>query len=250
LQGVFGSANKRALTQYSTLVKETNDLGDWAKELSHDQIKAEVAEMKQLVQADQLTLDAALPKMFALTREAATRALGMRHFDVQLVGGAVLHQGKIAEMSTGEGKTLVATLPAALNALAGRGVYVVTVNDYLAKRDRDWMAPVFEYLGLSVGAIQSNMGPQQRKPEYACDILYGTNNEFGFDYLRDNMKSSPAEQVQKRLSYAIIDEVDSILVDEARTPLIISGAPEGKAEKFLMADRIARQLREGEHFEV
>ena len=163
LQGVFGSANKRMLSQYNPLVKATNDLGDWAKDLSHEHIKAEVAEMKELVQAGKLTLDDALPKMFALTREAGTRTMGMRHFDVQLIGGAVLHQGKIAEMSTGEGKTLVATLPAALNALSGKGVYVVTVNDYLAKRDRDWMAPVFEYLGLTVGAIQGSMPPQLRQ---------------------------------------------------------------------------------------
>jgi preprotein translocase subunit SecA len=153
-------------------------------------------------------------------------------------------------MSTGEGKTLVATLPAALNALAGRGVYVVTVNDYLAKRDRDWMAPIYEYLGLTVGAIQSQMSPQERHGEYACDILYGTNNEFGFDYLRDNMKWRPDDQVQKNLYFAIVDEVDSILVDEARTPLIISGAPEGTSERFLTADRICRQLKPEEHFEI
>ena len=250
LQGVFGSANKRMLSQYNPLVKATNDLGDWAKDLSHEQIKAEVAEMKELVQAGKLTLDDALPKMFALTREAGTRTMGMRHFDVQLIGGAVLHQGKIAEMSTGEGKTLVATLPAALNALSGKGVYVVTVNDYLAKRDRDWMAPVFEYLGLTVGAIQGSMPPQLRQQEYNCDITYGTNNEFGFDYLRDNMKWRAEEQVQKSLNFAIVDEVDSILVDEARTPLIISGEGEGTTDRFVMADRIARQLKVDEHFEV
>jgi preprotein translocase subunit SecA len=250
LQGVFGSANKRALTQYNPIVKATNELGEWAKELSHDQIMAEVAEMKELVQADKLTLDDAMPKMFALTREASSRVMGMRHFDVQLIGGAVLHQGKIAEMSTGEGKTLVATLPAALNALSGKGVYVVTVNDYLAKRDRDWMAPVYEYLGLTVGAVQGSMPPQLRKQEYNCDITYGTNNEFGFDYLRDNMKWNAEEQVQKRLNFAIVDEVDSILVDEARTPLIISGEGEGTTDRFVMADRIARQLKEDQHFEV
>ncbi len=202
------------------------------------------------MQSGEKTLDDVLPQMFALTREAATRALGMRHFDVQLIGGAVLHQGKIAEMSTGEGKTLVATLPAALNALTGRGVYVITVNDYLAKRDRDWMAPVYEYLGLKVGAIQSQMPPHLRQEEYACDITYGTNNEFGFDYLRDNMKWRAEEQVQKRLTYAIVDEVDSILVDEARTPLIISGEGEGTTERFVFADRVARQLKPEEHFEI
>ena len=250
LQGVFGSANKRALTQYNPIIKSVNDLGDWAKDLSQEQIQGEVAEMKKQVQADELTLDDALPKMFALTREAASRAMGMRHFDVQLLGGAVLHQGKIAEMSTGEGKTLVATLPAALNALSGKGVYVVTVNDYLAKRDRDWMAPVFEYLGLTVGAVQGNMPPQLRREEYECDITYGTNNEFGFDYLRDNMAGQVADMVQRGHYFAIVDEVDSILIDEARTPLIISGEGEGTTDRFVMADRIARQLKEDEHFEV
>ena len=250
LQGVFGSANKRSLTIYNPLVKSVNDLSDWAKDLSQEQIQAEVAEMKAQVQADELTLDDALPKMFALTRESSWRTLSLRHFDVQLIGGAVLHHGKIAEMSTGEGKTLAATLPAALNALSGKGVYVVTVNDYLAKRDRDWMAPVFEYMGLKVGAVQSSMSPQIRKEEYDCDITYGTNNEFGFDYLRDNMKWNADEQVQKRLNFAIVDEVDSILVDEARTPLIISGEGEGTTDRFVMADRIARQLKEDEHFEV
>ncbi len=250
LQGMFGSANQRALGAYNHIVKEVNDLADWAKGLSEEQVKAEVQQLKDAVQSDRMTLDEAMPKMFALTREAGTRALGMRHFDVQLIGGAVLHQGKIAEMSTGEGKTLVATLPAALNALSGKGVYVVTVNDYLAKRDCEWMRPVYEYLGLTAASIQSSMPPHERHPVYACDIIYGTNNEFGFDYLRDNMKWNTEEQVQPRLNFAIVDEVDSILIDEARTPLIISGESEGSAERFVMADRIARQLEKGTHFEV
>ena len=250
LQGVFGSANKRALQQYQAVVKQVNELSDWASGLSAEQVQAEVAEMRRSVQAGDATLDDCMPKMFALTREAASRTMSMRHFDVQLIGGAVLHQGKIAEMSTGEGKTLVATLPAALNALSGEGVYIVTVNDYLAKRDRDWMAPVFEYLGLTVGAIQGATPPQMRQPAYECDITYGTNNEFGFDYLRDNMKWKSEEQVQKRKNFAIIDEVDSILIDEARTPLIISGEGEGTTDRFVMADRIARQLKVDEHFEV
>ena len=250
LQGLFGSANVRTLAKYQPMVKATNALADWAKGLTQEQMKAATAELRQQVQQNQKTLDDVLPQMFALTRESATRTLGIRHFDVQLIGGAVLHDGKIAEMSTGEGKTLVATLPAALNALTGKGVYVVTVNDYLAKRDRDWMAPVYEYLGLSVGAIQSQMPPQARQPQYECDITYGTNNEFGFDYLRDNMKWRAEEQVQKRLTYAIVDEVDSILVDEARTPLIISGEGEGTTERFVLADRIARQLKPDEHFEI
>ncbi|MFN7589963.1 MAG: preprotein translocase subunit SecA [Planctomycetota bacterium] len=250
LQGLFGSANQRALAQYQPIVKAVNALADWAKGLSPEQVKAAVIELRQQVQGGQKSLDDVLPQMFALTREAATRTLGIRHFDVQLIGGAVLHQGKIAEMSTGEGKTLVATLPAALNAIAGKGVYVVTVNDYLAKRDRDWMAPVFECLGLTVGAIQSNMPPNLRQPQYAADITYGTNNEFGFDYLRDNMKNRAEDQVQKRLFFAIVDEVDSILVDEARTPLIISGEGEGSTEKYLFADRVAKQLKVDEHFEI
>ncbi|MBL8726073.1 MAG: preprotein translocase subunit SecA [Planctomycetes bacterium] len=250
LQRLFGSANQRVLAGYQPMIRATNALAEWTKGLSREQVKSAVAELRQQVQSGQKTLDDVMPQMFALTREAASRTLGIRHFDVQLLGGAVLHHGKIAEMSTGEGKTLVATLPAALNALSGKGVYVVTVNDYLAKRDRDWMAPVFEYLGLTVGAIQSSMPPQSRQSEYACDITYGTNNEFGFDYLRDNMKWRSDDQVQKRLNFAIVDEVDSILIDEARTPLIISGEGEGTTERFLLADRIARQLKVDEHFEV
>jgi len=264
LQRVFGSANQRALASFEPIVKKVNEFAEWAKKLDRAAMQAKVLELKQQVLAkapaempDDVrkralaeALDAALPEMFALTREAAQRSIGLRHFDVQLIGGAVLHGGSISEMSTGEGKTLVATLPAALNALAGRGVYVVTVNDYLAKRDRDWMAPVYEYLGLTVGAIQSQMSPAERLQEYSCDITYGTNNEFGFDYLRDNMKWKPEDQVQKNLYYAIVDEVDSILIDEARTPLIISGAPEGTSERYLLADRLARQLKPTEHFEI
>ncbi len=250
LQKVFGSANERAVNAYQSRVQQVNDRSAWAEGLDADQVRAAVAEWRGKVREGKATLDDALVDIFALTRVASQRTIGLRHFDVQLIGGMVLHEGKIAEMATGEGKTLVATLAAALNALAGTGVYVVTVNDYLAKRDRDWMAPVYEYLGLSVGTIQSAMGPRERQPMYACDILYGTNNEFGFDFLRDNMKQRAEDQVQKKLSYAIIDEVDSILIDEARTPLIISGPPEGKAEKWVHVDRIARQLKEGEHFEV
>jgi preprotein translocase subunit SecA len=250
LQNVFGSANQRSLARYQPLVKAVNDLGKWAEGLDQAAIKQRMASWREQVQAGSKTLDDALPEVFAMTRVAATRTLRMTHFDVQLIGGAVLHQGNIAEMATGEGKTLVATLPCALNALSGRGVFVVTVNDYLAKRDRDWMAPIYEYLGLTVGAIQTNMLPQERQQQYACDIAYGTNSEFGFDYLRDNMKWRPEEQVQKSLNFAIVDEVDSILIDEARTPLIISGESEGTAEKYIVADRIARQLKDGVHFEV
>ncbi|MCA8943455.1 MAG: preprotein translocase subunit SecA [Planctomycetes bacterium] len=250
LQSVFGSANQRALTRFQPTLDKINELSDWADGMDQEQIRARVREWREKVEGGQASLDDALPEMFAMTRRAAIESIGLRHFDVQLIGGMVMHSGGIAEMVTGEGKTLVATLPAALNAINHGGVYVVTVNDYLAKRDRDWMAPVFEYLGLSVGAIQSNMGPSERQEQYACDIIYGTNNEFGFDYLRDNMKWRPEEQVQKRMHFAIIDEVDSILIDEARTPLIISGPPEGKAEKHLKADRVARALKEDEHFEI
>ncbi|MEO0481116.1 MAG: preprotein translocase subunit SecA [Planctomycetota bacterium] len=251
LQKFVGSANERMLKSYQKRVEEINARASWAEGLSDDALRSSVQEWRQKIVDGKATLDDALVDIFALTRVAAQRTIGLRHYDVQLIGGMVLHEGKIAEMMTGEGKTLVATLPAALNALSGKGVYVVTVNDYLAKRDRDWMAPVYEFMGISCGTIQADMTPQMRIPEYECDILYGTNNEFGFDYLRDNMKDRPELQVQKRLNFAIVDEVDSILIDEARTPLIISGQPEhGQIEKYLLADRIVRQLKEGQHFEI
>ncbi len=250
LQSVFGSANQRSLKTMEPIVEKINELESWATGLDQEAVRAKVREWREKIEAGEASIEDALPEMFALTRHASMQTIGLRHFDVQLIGGMVLNGGGIAEMVTGEGKTLVATLPAALNALNHGGVFVVTVNDYLAKRDRDWMAPVYEYLGLTVGAIQSSMGATERQEQYACDILYGTNNEFGFDYLRDNMKWRPEDQVQKHLRFAIIDEVDSILVDEARTPLIISGPPEGKAEKYVKADRIARALVEGEHFEI
>ncbi|MBM3244082.1 MAG: hypothetical protein FJZ12_04555, partial [Candidatus Omnitrophica bacterium] len=184
-----------------------------------------------------------LPEAFAVVREASLRTIGLRHFDSQIAGGIILHEGRITEMATGEGKTLVATLPAYLNALLGKGVHIVTVNDYLARRDREWMGPIYEFLGLSVGAIQHEMSDDQRKLAYACDITYGTNNEFGFDYLRDNMKYAMDDLVQRPFYYAIVDEVDSILVDEARTPLIISGPAEESTEKYYTANKIAGQLR-------
>ncbi|MFA5362241.1 MAG: preprotein translocase subunit SecA [Candidatus Omnitrophota bacterium] len=184
-----------------------------------------------------------LPEAFALVREASRRVIGLRHFDVQIAGGIVLHEGKIAEMATGEGKTLVATLPAYLNALLGKGVHVVTVNDYLARRDREWMGPVYEFLGLSIGVVQHDMPDEERQQSYACDITYGTNNEFGFDYLRDNMKYSKEDVVQRPFYYAIVDEVDSILVDESRTPLIISGASEDSTDKYYIVDKVVRRLK-------
>ena len=187
-------------------------------------------------------LDEILPYAFALVREASKRTVRLRHYDVQILGGIVLHQGKIAEMATGEGKTLVATLSAYLNAIAQKGVHIVTVNDYLAKRDREWMGPIYDFLGLSIGVIQQDMPPSLRQRAYGSDITYGTNNEFGFDYLRDNMVIAAQNMVQRDLFYCIIDEVDSILVDEARTPLIISGATDTSTEKYYEADKIARRL--------
>jgi preprotein translocase subunit SecA len=234
----------RTARGYDALMEE-------ARRLKREGFREEAAEVqKKAHAAEQAALDEVLVEAFALVREASKRTLHMRHFDVQLIGGIVLHQGKIAEMVTGEGKTLVATLPAYLNALAGHGVHVVTVNDYLARRDRDWNAPIFELLGLTTGVIQQPMDSLERQKEYACDITYGTNNEFGFDYLRDNMKVARERQCQGPLYYAIIDEVDSILIDEARTPLIISGEAEQATSKYYIADKVARQLKKGTHFEV
>ena len=249
LRGVFGARNERMVKELTPLVQQISDLEPWAQGLSKEEMQAETASFKAALEAGEVEHDDLIPKAFALVRETAVRTLGMRHFDVQMVGGIILHQGSIAEMMTGEGKTLVATLPLYLNALAGPA-FLVTVNDYLARRDANWMGPVFEYLGLSYGSIQANMSPQERRRIYACDIVYGTNNEFGFDYLRDNMKTRLEDQVQKVLKYAIIDEVDSILVDESRTPLIISGPAEKTANKYAKADEVTRKLTIDEHFEV
>ncbi|MBI3817799.1 MAG: preprotein translocase subunit SecA [Planctomycetes bacterium] len=250
LKTVLGSQNERYVKTLYPAVAEINTFEPWAQNLTQEQMQAKTAEWKEAVQSGKKKLDEVLPEAFALVREAGVRTVKLRHFDVQLMGGMVLHRGLISEMSTGEGKTLVATLPCYLNALEGKGVFVVTVNDYLAKRDRDWMAPIYEYLGLKVGAIQQWMSPEERKPEYAADITYGTNSEFGFDYLRDNMKLNADDQVQKHLNYAIVDEVDSILIDEARTPLIISGPAEKSSEKYMISDRVARRLQPGKHFEI
>src|SRR5205085_3136823 len=195
-------------------------------------------------------LEQILPEAFAVTREAGRRVLNMRHFDVQLIGGIVLHRGNISEMKTGEGKTLVATLPVYLNALAGDGVHVVTVNDYLAKRDSEWMGKLYRFLGLSVGVIVHELDDDERREAYAADITYGTNNEFGFDYLRDNMKFNLADCVQRGHSFGIVDEVDSILIDEARTPLIISGASEESTDKYDRVNRIIPKLEQGEEFDT
>jgi len=250
LKGFFGAQNERMVRQLTPQVARINQLEEWAQGLTAEQFLEHTARFRAQVQAGEKTLEDLLPEAFALVREASKRTLGMRHYDVQLVGGIVLHRGSIAEMMTGEGKTLVASLPLYLNALAGKPVYLVTVNDYLAKRDAEWMGPIYRYMGLKCGAIQSQMGSAERLPIYRGDIVYGTNSEFGFDYLRDNMKSRIEDQVQHHLHYAIVDEVDSILIDEARTPLIISGPAEHMPDKYRAADMVARKLERDTHYEV
>ena len=218
----FGGRNDRLVKQYFQKVKEINDLEPAMQALSDNELRAKTEEFKQRFTTGE-TLEKLLPEAFAVVREGSVRALGMRHFDVQMIGGMVLNSGKIAEMRTGEGKTLVATLPTYLNAIRGKGVHVVRVNDYLARRDAEWMGKLYNFLGLSVGINLSQMQHDAKQQAYAADITYGTNNEFGFDYLRDNMVFTAAERTQRALSYALVDEVDSILIDEARTPLIIYG---------------------------
>ncbi|XFA71980.1 preprotein translocase subunit SecA [Thermosynechococcaceae cyanobacterium Okahandja] len=249
LKALFGDPNQRKVKKYQPLVVEINLLEEQVQPLSDSELQAKTGEFKQRLENGE-TLDDLLPEAFAVVREASRRVLGMRHFDVQLIGGMILHDGQIAEMKTGEGKTLVATLPAYLNALTGKGVHIVTVNDYLARRDAEWMGQVHRFLGLSVGLIQQQMAPQERQKSYACDITYATNSEIGFDYLRDNMATSMAEVVQRPFNYCVIDEVDSVLIDEARTPLIISGQVERPTEKYLKAAEIARRLKKEEHYEV
>ena len=239
---IFGSKNDRYLKKLRPIVRQINALEPDVQKLADEDFPVRMAEYREKVQKDGVSLDAILPNVFALVREAARRTLNMRHFDVQLIGGIVLHRGRIAEMRTGEGKTLVATLPVALNALSGKGVHVVTVNDYLASRDAKWMGQVYSFLGLTTGTIVHDMDDEQRKAAYACDITYGTNNEFGFDYLRDNMKFYPEQLVQRGHNFAIVDEVDSILIDEARTPLIISGASDESTELYQAMDAVVAQL--------
>lgn len=247
LKKIFGSHNERYLQKLRPLVDHINSLEKDIEKLSDDELAAQTIKFKdRLAQGE--TLDQLLPESFATVREAAKRTLGQRHFDVQLMGGIVLHRGMIAEMATGEGKTLVATLPCYLNALTGKGVQVVTVNDYLAKRDAEWMGAIHRKLGLTVGCILNPMSDEERKAAYACDITYATNNELGFDYLRDNMKFRLDEVVQRGFNYAIVDEVDSILIDEARTPLIISGPAEDSSELYLAANKVIPQLGP-EHYE-
>ncbi len=257
LKKVFGTANERELKRIQLLVDKINEqepaiaaLSDVALRAKTDEFKRRIAERAQGIEdeaerrrAEAAALDEILPEAFAAVREASKRTLGMRHFDVQLIGGIVLHSGRISEMKTGEGKTLVATLPVYLNALAGKGVHVVTVNDYLARRDALWMEPVYKFLGLTVGVIVHGLTDEERQQNYGADVTYGTNNEFGFDYLRDNMKFDLKEYVQRDLNYAIVDEVDSILVDEARTPLIISGPTEDSTDKYYKINRIIPSLK-------
>ena len=244
LKLLLGDPNARKLKRYQPIVSDIQLLEEEIAPLSDDELRGKTAAFQErLANAGSLEnqrpiLDEILPEAFAVVREAGKRVLGMRHFDVQLIGGMVLHEGQIAEMKTGEGKTLVATLPSYLNALTGRGVHVVTVNDYLARRDAEWMGQVHRFLGLSVGLIQQDMRPEERRRNYACDITYATNSELGFDYLRDNMAADISEVVQREFQYCVIDEVDSILIDEARTPLIISGQVERPQEKYQQAAQV------------
>ena len=238
---IFGSKNDRVLKRMGKTVQQINGFEASISALSDEALTAKTEEFKQRLQQGE-TLDQLLPEAFAAVREAAQRTLGMRHFDVQMIGGLCLHQGRIAEMRTGEGKTLMATLPVYLNALSGDGAFVVTVNDYLAERDANWMRPIYEFLGLSVGVISSGQSPESKRAAYACDITYGTNNEFGFDYLRDNMAFTKEDRFQRSLNFAIVDEVDSILIDEARTPLIISGPAEDSSELYRQINSLIPQL--------
>jgi preprotein translocase subunit SecA len=249
VQKIFGSQNDRELKKLSPLVDQINSLEESIQKLSDESLVQKTTEFKERYQKGE-SLDDLLPEAFAVVREAAVRVLGMRHYDCQLIGGVVLHQGKIAEMKTGEGKTLVGTLPVYLNALTGKGVHVVTVNDYLASRDAAWMGKLYQFLGLSVGVIIHGLNDQERKEAYNCDITYGTNNEFGFDFLRDNMKFNLESMAQRPHHFAIVDEVDSILIDEARTPLIISGPAERSTEKYIKINTVIPGLEKEKHYQL
>ena len=244
LNKILGSSNSRKLKKMNRTVAVINSLEESLESLTDEELREKTSEFKQRIE-EGVSLDDILPEAFAAVRESSKRTLGLRHFDVQMVGGMVLHQGNISEMRTGEGKTLVATLPAYLNGLSGKGVHVVTVNEYLAQRDADWMRPIFELLGFSVGTIKSGQTPKEKKAGYDSDITYGTNNEFGFDYLRDNMAFRLDQKMQRKLNFAIVDEVDSILIDEARTPLIISGAAEGSSQLYVAIDKLIPRLDKG-----
>lgn len=245
LAKIFGSKNKRELKRMGRIVNEINKIGEGLTELSDEELQAYTPTFQQQFR-DGRSLDEILPEAYAVAREASTRVMGMRHFDVQLMGGIALHEGRIAEMRTGEGKTLTATLPVYLNALSGKGVHVVTVNDYLAERDANWMRPLYEFLGLSVGIIKSQQSTEEKRDAYLADITYGTNNEYGFDYLRDNMAFRLEDKVQRELNYALVDEVDSILIDEARTPLIISGPASDSSELYIAINKLIPQLKKAE----
>src|ERR1700712_475074 len=249
LKKVFGTKHEREIKRIRPMVEAINSREAAFAALSDDQLKAKTAEFKQVLAnggtPEDIKFDA-----FAACREGSKRALGMRHYDVQLIGGLVLHEGKIAEMKTGEGKTLVATLACYLNALEGKGVHVVTVNDYLAKRDAEWMGRLYSWMGMSTGIVVPQQRDSVKKAAYRCDITYGQNNEFGFDYLRDNMKFSIYDYAQRPLHFAIVDEVDSILVDEARTPLIISGPGETASDKYAIISDVVPRLRKDEHYVV
>ena len=249
LTKVFGSKNERELKQIQPLVEKINALEPEVQALQDEQLKARTAEFKQRLDRGE-TIDDLLPEAFATVREASMRTLKMRHFDAQLIGGIVLHQGKIAEMKTGEGKTLAATLPAYLNALTGKGVHIITVNDYLARRDTEWMGHIYRFLGLSVGTIMHGLDDKERLASYGADITYGTNNEFGFDYLRDNMKFDRDSLVQGELNFAVVDEVDSILIDEARTPLIISGPAEKSTDLYYQINSLIPRLSKDSHYTI
>lgn len=242
LTKIFGSRNQRLLSGYGKLVKAINALEPKMEARRPDGFPQLTAELRERLEQG-ADLDSLIPEAFAAAREAARRTLEMRHFDMQLIGGIVLHKGKISEMRTGEGKTLVATLPIYLNGLSGKGTHVITVNEYLAGRDAEWMRPVYEYLGLTVGVIRSGQSSEEKRAAYACDVTYGTNNEFGFDYLRDNLAFRIEDRVQRELNFAIVDEVDSILIDEARTPLIISGPAEESTEMYGKMNLLAPKLR-------
>jgi preprotein translocase subunit SecA len=243
LTRLFGSRNQRLLRQYGKTVNKINALEESLQALDDVALRAKTEQFKRRV-ADGETLEQLLPEAFAVAREAAHRTLGMRPFDVQLIGGMVLHEGNIAEMRTGEGKTLVAVLAAYLNALSDKGVHVVTVNEYLAQRDADWMRPAYEFLGLTVGVSKSGQTHEEKQAAYACDITYATNNELGFDYLRDNLAFSLTDKVLRELNFAIVDEVDSILIDEARTPLIISGPAESSTDLYAQINKLVPKLVE------
>ena len=249
IKALFGSQNERYLKDARERVSKINDLESRYEPMSDDELRSMTGKFRQRLDNGE-TLEELLNEVFAVVREAAKRTVGMRHFDVQLIGGMVMHEGLIAEMKTGEGKTLSATLPLYLNALEGEGAHLVTVNDYLAQRDARWMGKLYKFMGMSVGTIVSGMATADRKEAYACDITYGTNNEFGFDYLRDNMKYKLEEYVQRKQKFAIIDEVDSILIDESRTPLIISGKADMDTELYFEINKIIPYLKKDEDYLV